>query len=57
MAAVIKKQLALETEIVEGSRGEFTVWVGDRCVAKKDREGFPEDAAIVEAVRQATSAA
>lgn len=57
MAAAIKKQLALETEIVEGSRGEFTVWVGDRCVAKKDREGFPEDAAIVEAVRQAMSAA
>lgn len=57
MAAAIKKQLALETEIVEGSRGEFTVWVGNRCVAKKDRDGFPEDASIVEAVRRAMGAA
>lgn len=57
MAAEIKTQLALETEIIEGNRGEFTVWVDERCVAKKDRDGFPEDAAIVEAVRQATSAA
>jgi hypothetical protein len=55
VAAEIEKQLALDTEIVEGKRGEFTVWVGERCVAKKDHDGFPEDAAIVDAVRQAMS--
>lgn len=57
MAAVIEQHLQLDTNIVEGDRGEFSVWVGDLCVAKKDRDGFPEDAAIVEAVRQATSGA
>lgn len=53
MAALIKEQLHLETEIVEGNRGEFTVWVDDRKVAEKDANGFPEDQDAVDAVRKA----
>jgi len=39
--------------VVEGGRGEFTVWVGDQMVAKKDLNGFPSDHDVVAAVRQA----
>ena len=52
MAARIQRDLGLETEIVEGSRGEFTVWLDDRKVAEKTSSGFPPDDAIVEAVRR-----
>ncbi len=50
---MIKERLKLETELVEGARGEFTVWVGDRKVAEKDANGFPAETVIVEAVRAA----
>ena len=47
MAAVIKAALGIEPELAEGGRGEFTVWVGDQVVAKKDSNGFPtEDDAL-----------
>ena len=52
MAALIETELHENTEILEGARGEFTVWVDDECVAKKDADGFPDDRAIVEAVRR-----
>ena len=51
MAALIESELHEDTEILEGARGEFTVWVGDECVAKKGADGFPADTAIVKAVR------
>ena len=40
-------------DLVEGNRGEFTAWVGDREVAGKTRRGFPSDDAVLEAVRNA----
>jgi len=55
VAALIKAQLQLESTVVEGKRGEFSVWVGDRKVAQKDMNGFPDDQAVVEAVRAATA--
>lgn len=58
MAALIEHQTGTSAEIVEGSRGEFSVWVGDTRVAQKTRdEGFPDDRAIVTAVRDALAAA
>lgn len=39
--------------MIEGNRGEFTVWVGDRVVARKDAGGFPNEDEIVRAVREA----
>ena len=55
MAALISQELGVEPEIVEGGRGEFTVWVGEERVAQKDSHGFPTDAEALAAVRQALS--
>ena len=52
MAALLKKDLNVEADVVPGDRGEFTVWVGDALVAQKGADGFPEDSAIVAAVQQ-----
>ena len=53
MAALIKTSTGLDTEIVEGARGEFTVWVDGTRVAQKTADGFPEDQEAVSAVTQA----
>ena len=53
MAALIKDELGVGSELIEGGRGEFTVWVGDQVVAKKDSEGFPSDEDALAAVRRA----
>jgi hypothetical protein len=53
VAAAIQQQTGIQPEITPGSRGEFSIWVGDRKVAQKDRTGFPDDSAIVAAVQQA----
>ena len=56
MAALIKKDTGLDTEIVEGRRGEFTVWVDGKRVAEKTADGFPEDQQAASAVKQAVGA-
>ena len=53
MAALIKDELGADSELIEGGRGEFTVWVGDQVVAKKDTEGFPSDEDALTAVKRA----
>ena len=53
MAALIKGELGIDSELSEGGRGEFTVWVGDQVVAKKDTQGFPTDEEALKAVTQA----
>ena len=53
MADLLKKELGVETELLAGDRGEFTVWVGDRVVSKKNWLGFPADEKVLEAVREA----
>jgi len=45
--------MGADAELVEGNRGEFTVWVGEKMVAKKDWMGFPSDTDVVAAVQQA----
>jgi hypothetical protein len=57
VAAAITKATALDVELVEGSRGEFTVWVDEAEVARKDTDGFPSDATAVAAVRRALARA
>ena len=51
MAALIQNQTGLEPELIEGRRGEFTVWVGDQRVAQKEPNGFPTDDEILAAVQ------
>ena len=53
MAAVIKAALGIEPELVEGGRGEFTVWVGDQVVAQKDSNGFPSEDDALAGVQRA----
>ena len=55
MAALIKAGLGIDAELSEGGRGEFTVWVGDQVVAKKDAQGFPTDEEALKAVTQAVT--
>ena len=53
MAALIKEQLNLDTDLESGSRGEFTVWVDGKKIAEKSRSGFPTEPAIIDLVKQA----
>lgn len=53
MAALLKKELGVETRLTEGDRGEFTVWVGETVVARKNWLGFPDDEKALAAVREA----
>lgn len=53
MAELIKRELGIEPELVEGNRGEFTVWVGDQIVAQKGWIRFPADQRVLLAVQQA----
>ena len=53
MAAQIKSELGVEPELIEGSRGEFTVWVGEQKVAEKGWIRFPADEKVVAAVKAA----
>jgi hypothetical protein len=55
VAALIKQKTGLETELVEGNRGEFTVWVEQAIVAQKGPLGFPEDGEVLSAVQRALS--
>ena len=50
MAELIETETRLKPEIVEGGRGEFTVWVGDERVAQKGVDGFPSDQEVLSAV-------
>ena len=54
MAAQLKQDLGVETDLVVGNSGEFTVWVGDNKVAEKQSGKFPEPGAVVDAVRAVT---
>jgi hypothetical protein len=53
VAALIKEKTGLETDVVEGGRGEFTVWLDGRRVAQKDANGFPSDDQVLASVQAA----
>jgi hypothetical protein len=53
VAVLITEATGVEVDVVEGSRGEFSVRVGDEIVARKDARGFPRDDEVVAAVQRA----
>jgi hypothetical protein len=53
VAALIKKDTGFDTELVEGGRGEFSVWVDGERVAQKEAGAFPADQDALAAVRRA----
>jgi len=50
---LIKSETGAHTALVEGARGEFSVWVGDERVAEKTGDLFPTDQDVLAAVRRA----
>jgi hypothetical protein len=53
VAAAIKQQLGIDPDIVEGARGEFSIWVGTERVSQKGPDGFPTDEEALAAVMRA----
>ncbi|MBS1808224.1 MAG: Rdx family protein [Acidobacteria bacterium] len=53
MAELLKQELGIETDLIQGEAGEFTVWVDKDQVAQKGWLGFPSDKKVLEAVRAA----
>lgn len=52
MAAEIKKELGVESELVRGSDGIFDVSVNNRRIFSKEIEGrFPSEKEIIEKLR------
>ena len=56
MAAELKRKLGIASKLVEGDRGEFTVWVGPKKVADKQNGEFPAEGEVVNAVQRELSA-
>jgi len=56
VAALITQELGLDATLEVGGRGELSVWVGDRQVASKDHQGFPDDRRLIAAVREVLAA-
>ena len=50
---MIEENHGVQAELVEGNRGEFTVWVGEERVAGKDAMGFPAEPDVLAAVGKA----
>ena len=50
---MLERDLAVKAELIEGDRGEFTVSVGEKVVAKKGLIFFPPEQKILNAVRKA----
>jgi hypothetical protein len=55
VAALIKEKTGLDSDLIEGGRGEFTVWVEGKRVAQKDANGFPTDDDVLAAVQTANA--
>ncbi len=51
MAAQLKQQLGLESDLVVGNPGEFTVWLDGAKVSEKVAGQFPEPPEVIAAIR------
>lgn len=54
MAAALSTELGADVDVVDGNRGEFTVTVDGREVARK-KDDLPPISDVVAAVRQASA--
>jgi predicted Rdx family selenoprotein len=55
VAAQLKQDLGVDTALVVGNSGEFTVWLDDAKVIEKQSGKFPEPGEVVAAVRARTT--
>ena len=51
MADAIKAALGLDTKLISGDRGEFTVWVGDTVVVHKQGDDFPAPQEVITRIK------
>lgn len=51
MAAQLKKDLDIDTALVVGNSGEFTIWIDGAQLVDKQWPKFPEPKDVVAAVR------
>jgi hypothetical protein len=56
VAAELKRQVGVESQLLVGGSGEFTVWIGDKLVAEKKMGQFPSPDDVVAAVKAALPA-
>ncbi len=42
----------MHVDVIEGKRGEFTVWLDGDLVAEKTPAGFPDEDAVIEKLRE-----
>jgi hypothetical protein len=56
VAALIKQDSGMESDLEPGGRGELSVWVDGRKVADKTMRGFPADADLLKHVKEALAA-
>jgi hypothetical protein len=54
LAAALRQEPGVEVELVDGSRGELTVLVNGREVARKGLFGKPSAEKVLKAVREAS---
>jgi hypothetical protein len=52
VAAEIKRATGLDTQLVVGKSGEFTVWLDDNLIAEKKLGMFPSPDAVVAALKK-----
>jgi hypothetical protein len=53
VAALIKQDTGIDPDVIEGTRGEFSIWVGDARVAQKEAHRFPSEEDVVARVSEA----
>ena len=49
---MIENEFSVHVDVGVGERKEFSVWVNDKCVAKRGWFGLPGDARILRRVRK-----
>jgi hypothetical protein len=53
VAALIKQDAGVDSDLEPGGRGELSVWVDSKKVAEKTMRGFPDDKDVLQSVRAA----
>jgi hypothetical protein len=56
VADLLKNELGIESLLIKGKLGEFSVLVGEKTVARKGWLAFPSDLKVLARVRQALAA-
>lgn len=52
MAAELQQEFGVDTKLVPGGRGEFSVWLDGVCVAAKTGDTYPPGYKIIAAIHK-----